>query len=160
MCRSLCPSSGRANISTRFYRKNGGESIAVAHPPSRATDQKICARQFFVFFPRILGHLSSYVSTDACYRDRNDARARPRVRIGRASRRFWKIKFIAFVASQPLHIMACPLENVKSITSLLVDFDVIFMMPRQLNVSANTLMGTRFRTKSTTFCNDTLCERS
>ena len=37
--------------------------------------------------------------------------------------------------------MACPLENVKSITSLLVDFDVIFMVPRQLNVSANTMMG-------------------
>lgn len=129
--------------------------------PHLARPTKKYAPDNFLFFsPRILGHLSSYVSTDACYRDRNDARARPRVRIGRASRRFWKIKFIAFVASQPLHIMACPLENVKSITSLLVDFDVIFMMPRQLNVSANTMMGTRFRTKSTTFCNDTLCERS
>ena len=54
---------------------------------------------FLAFFPaRILGHPSSYVSTDACYRDRNDERGRGR---GHASdvrpRRFWKIKFIALV---------------------------------------------------------------
>lgn len=84
----------RANISV-FIPKSGWKGGGGGEP-----SKKYALRDFYLFFffsAGFLRHPSRYVSTNACYRDRNDERARPRVRIGRASQRFWKIKFIAFV---------------------------------------------------------------
>lgn len=80
----------RANISV-FIPKSGWKSVVA----NRAKNTG-----FLFFSAGILRHPSRYVSTNACYRDRNDERAWPRARIGRASQRFWKIKFIAFVATR------------------------------------------------------------
>lgn len=164
MCRSLCRSAARANTFRHGFigRARGGRGVAVAshrvaHPPLERATKKYALDNFFFFFfffwwPFFLPE-SSAIPRRTFLRTRVIAIVTTRGRgRGHASdvrpRRFWKIKFIALVASQPLRIMACPLENVKSITSLLVDFDVIFMVPRQLNVSANTMMGIRvFRGK-------------
>lgn len=79
----------------RFLYRRAGERVAAV--ANRAKNTRYGIFIFFFFSAGFLRHPSRYVSTNACYRDRNDERARPRVRIGRASQRFWKIKFIAFV---------------------------------------------------------------